>query len=152
MLASRRAFLKSSAALPAVGLHVAPRSAIPAPTHSSFDPWVEVHAGHLRDNVAAVHRHAGRPVLAVIKNNGYGAGVVNVARVLQPLKPVAGFAVVKLQEAIALRDAGIAKPILLMGPVDESELLEPARRDISLMVYTPLTALARLASRGSTST
>ena len=105
--------------------------------HSSFDPWVEVHAAHLRANALAVHQLAKQPILAVIKNNGYGAGVVNVARVLEPLDSIAGFAVVKLNEAHALRDAGIKKPVLLMGPAEDAEMLEVTRRSIMPMVYTP---------------
>jgi alanine racemase len=145
----RRAFLKAGAALPALGLQ-----AQAAPTrHSSLDPWVEVHAGHLRANATAVHRLTGVPILAVIKNNGYGAGVSNVARALQSAAHVHGFAVVKLQEAIALRDDGIRKPILLMGPVAETDLPELLRRDITLMVYTPIgSALERAVAQSGQTT
>ncbi len=54
-------------------------------------------------------------MLAVIKNNGYGLGAVNVAKVLDDQAAIAGFAVVKVQEALGLRDEGIKKPVLLMG-------------------------------------
>jgi alanine racemase len=77
-------------------------------------------------------------VLAVIKNNGYGLGVINVARALEPRPEIAGFAVVKLNEAVTLRDAGIRKPVLLMGPFDETNLREMVARDITPMVYTPI--------------
>ena len=133
----RRAFLKAGAALPALGA-VVPQPAQTSTGHSSFDPWVEVHAGHLRTNAAAIHKLARVPILAVIKNNGYGAGVVNVARGLEALKYVRGFAVVKLHEAITLRDAGIRKPVLLMGPADDENVVEIARRNIEFMVYTPI--------------
>lgn len=97
---------------------------------------MEVNAQNLRHNVGEVARRAGgRPILAVIKNNGYGLGVANVARVLEPLPQVTGFAVVKLHEAMTLRDAGITKPVLLMGPFTDSELADAAARDIMLMVY-----------------
>ena len=52
-------------------------------------------------------------------------------------RPIHGFAVVKLAEAVALREAGIQKPILLMGPFDEAGLEEAVARDIMPMVYTP---------------
>jgi alanine racemase len=97
-----------------------------------------VHAGHLRANAAAIHRHTRVPILAVIKNNGYGAGVVHVARALEGADHIYGFAVVKLHEAIALRDAGVRKPVLLMGPADDGDLLEIVRRSIDFMVYTPI--------------
>jgi alanine racemase len=145
----RRAFLKAGAALPALGLH----AQSPPTRHSSLDPWVEVHVGHLRANAAAVHKLTGVPILAVIKNNGYGAGVSNVARALQGVDGVHGFAVVKLQEALALRDDGIRKPILLMGPVAETDLPELTRRSITLMVYTPIgSALERAAAQSGEAT
>jgi alanine racemase len=74
----------------------------------------------------------------VIKNNGYGLGVTNVARLLEPIAAIAGFAVIKLHEAVTLRNAGLRKPILLMGPVDEKDLPEVAARRITPMVYTPI--------------
>ena len=144
----RRSFLKTGAALPAFA--VLPQPSEPAPRYSSFDPWIEVHAGHLRANSAAVHTLTRVPTLAVIKNNGYGAGLVHVARALEPEPHVRGFAVVKLQEAIALRDAGVRKPVLLMGPADDRDLNEVVRRSIEFMVYTPIAkTLERVAAKNA---
>jgi alanine racemase len=148
----RRQFLETGTAA-AFGLAFARNagSAIEEKTLvSSFDPWVEVHSGNLAHNVAEIRKRVGnRPILAVIKNNGYGAGVANVARLLEPAEAVQGFAVVKLQEAAALRDSGIRrKPILLMGPFDEKNLEEAVARDITPMVYTPIgDVLDRLAEK-----
>jgi alanine racemase len=116
---------------------------------SSFDPWVEIHRANLEHNVAEIRRRVeNRPVLAVIKNNGYGMGVVNAARLLEPSEAIAGFAVVKLQEAASLRDAGIRKSVLLMGPFDEKNLEDAVARDITPMVYTPVgDTLDRLAAK-----
>jgi len=106
---------------------------------SSFDPWIEVQPENLRHNVMEVSKRIdGRPILAVIKNNGYGLGLLNVARAFEPLEPIAGFAVVKLHEAITLRDGGIQKPILLLGPFDERELEEMVAQRVTPMVYTTL--------------
>lgn len=152
----RRSFLSGAAALlPAAS---AARSATdtssakgttPAVRDSSFDPWIEVDPAHLRHNVAEVAaRVAPRPILAVIKNNGYGLGVANVGRILEPLPAVHGFAVVKLAEALTLREAGVRKPVLLMGPFDEAALEEAVARDITPMVYTPIgDLLERVAKR-----
>ncbi len=146
MSTSRRTLIQ--AALAAAAAPPVPASA--AATPSFFDPWVEIHSGHLRHNVAEIHKRAGsRPILAVIKNNGYGMGVVNAARLLEPLAALHALAVVKLDEAHKLRDAGIRKPILLMGPVDEHNLRDALSRRITPMVYTPVGALLeRLAARG----
>jgi alanine racemase len=145
---NRRDFLKSAAVLPASQARSkAPRAV--TVKDSSFDPWVEIDAARLRRSVAEVSRRAGgRPILAVIKNNGYGLGVVNVARVFEPLDPIAGFAVVKLHEAMMLRDAGIRKPILLLGPFAADELRDIAARRIMPMIYQPMGAtIDRAAAR-----
>ena len=145
---SRRAFLKASALAAVVGRPRAGAVTASAVRDSSFDPWVEIDAANLRHNAAEVYRRAGRPILAVIKNNGYGAGVVNVAKVLEPLAPIAGFAVVKLHEAVTLRDAGVRKPVLLLGPFDTRELDDIVARQIMPMVYTPIgDAIAKTSAR-----
>src|ERR1700747_3167330 len=143
MKTSRRSFLGTGLALPVLceaasvfsnDARAAERS---APEDSSFDPWVEINHENLRHNVQEISRRvASRPILAVIKNNGYGAGVANIARLLEPQSEIAGFAVVKFHEAMTLRDAGIRKPILLLGPFDERNLLDAVARNIMPMMYT----------------
>jgi alanine racemase len=143
----RREFLQAAVMSPALARRRAAAAQTSAPV-AGFDPWVEVNAAHLRANAAAVHKRTGVPTLAVIKNNGYGAGVVQVARALGDVPHIHGFAVVKLQEAVTLREQRISKPVLLMGPASEAELIDLARRNISLMVYTPIgAALERAAAR-----
>lgn len=140
MKASRRSVLKMGPALAALGW-ASPSLGVAAPAEegSSFDPWVEVHRANLSHNVGEISRRvSGRPILAVIKNNGYGTGIANIGRLLDPMSQVETLAVVKLQEAMALRDAGVRKPILLMGPFSDSELEEAVRRDIMPAVYTPI--------------
>lgn len=138
MRSTRRTFFKAGVAFSSLKWHAFALETSPA-ADSSFDPWVEIRRDHLLHNVAEISRRVGsRPILAVIKNNGYGLGVVNVARILESSPAVSGFAVVKLHEAMSLRDAGIRKPVLLMGPFDEQELEEAVARDILPMLYTPL--------------
>jgi alanine racemase len=155
MKSSRRAFLEAGLGLPIL-LDVVPSlAAAPQPSEttaskdSSFDPWIELFPDNLRHNVQEISRRvASRPILAVIKNNGYGFGVANVAQLLEPQAEIFGFAVVKLHEAISLRDAGIHKPILLLGPFDENNLADAVARNIMPMVYTPLgPALDKIAAK-----
>jgi len=151
MKVTRRSMLTAGMALPALGRGPAAiqRRRVETPTvDSSFDPWVEVNRTNLQHNVAEISRRVdSRPILAVIKNNGYGLGVVNAAQLLEAAPAIAGFAVVKLHEAMSLRDAGIRKPVLLMGPFDERNLADLIARDIMPMVYTPIgVALDRIAT------
>ena len=145
MKPSRRSFLEAGLTLPVL-LGASPSFASAAQSYesgtskdSSFDPWVEIHRENLRHNVQEISRRAAsRPILAVIKNNGYGMGVTNVSKLLEPQPEIFGFAVVKLHEAMSLRDAGIRKPILLLGPFDEHNLEDAVARGIMPMIYTPL--------------
>jgi alanine racemase len=132
------------------GLEAAAQRPSDYPT-DSLDPWIEVHAPNLAHNTREVARAAGkRPILAVIKNNGYGLGAHSVARLLEPLPEVHGFAVVKLDEAVLLRDRGIKKPVLLMGPFTTAELATLTAKDIMPMVYTPVGAELERAAAGLT--
>ena len=150
MRISRRTALRSALAPVALGWAPAARAeAQTAARYSSFDPWIEIRPEHVRHNVREVSRLVeGRPILAVIKNNAYGMGLINMARILESEAKVTGMAVVRLSEAIELRDAGITKSILLMGPFDHADLEEAVMRDVIPMVYTEVgDALARLATR-----
>jgi alanine racemase len=142
----------ASTAAAAAALRTRPLEAqarAPAAPTEAFDPWIEVHPAHLAHNVGEVARVSGkRPILAVIKNNGYGLGAATVARLLEPLPDIAGFAVVKLEEAVTLRDRGITKPVLLMGPFTTADLATLTARDIMPMVYTPIGAALEQAASG----
>ena len=69
----------------------------------------------LRHNLARVRELAPRSrVVAVVKANGYGHGA---ARLLPALTGADMLGVACIEEALGLRDAGAAQPILLMEGV-----------------------------------
>ena len=70
----------------------------------------------IAQNLAAIGRHARVPVMAVVKANAYGHGLVPVAKHLEALG-VAQLGVAFLEEGIALRQAGVRIPILVMGGI-----------------------------------
>ena len=134
---SRRSFFGTAlAAGVAAKVTPAPPRTSPPPA-DRFDPWIEVDAASLRYNVGQVARlTGGRPILAVVKNNAYGLGLVRTSRILEPLAEIAGFAVVKAEAANALRDAGIEKPVLLMGMCTLEDGHELVARGVQLSLYT----------------
>ena len=79
--------------------------------------WVEIDRAALLANLAAFRRRVGPRVklCPVIKANAYGHGLREVARLCAPHSGF--FAVGSLEEALALRDAGIRKPVLILGYV-----------------------------------
>jgi alanine racemase len=101
----------------------------------------------LARNLEALSRGAGRPVLAVIKANAYGHGLVPVARFLES-RGVDSLMVGKLQEAIALRESGLACPVYNFGPFDARNAEILLRNDIVQFVFDDdITELSRLAVR-----
>lgn len=73
-------------------------------------------------------------IMAVIKADAYGHGLVEVARALSSAD---GLAVARLEEALALRDAGIEQRLLLLsGYIDESSLSTCAARRVDIVVHT----------------
>lgn len=125
-MTSRREFCASVAAVlaagPILGGSAPPRF---ARARSSLDPWIEVDAAAIAHNVRVIARLAGNtPVIAVVKNNAYGLGLGISGPLFDGLAEVRMLAGVRPDEALVLRKAGVRKPILLMGPATEEELLE----------------------------
>lgn len=78
-----------------------------------FSPWAEIDLAAWQHNLAQVRRHAPKArVMAVIKANAYGHGVLQAAKALDDAD---AFALARLDEALALREAGITKPLVVMG-------------------------------------
>ncbi len=145
MSISRRKFLAGAAAVGLCGPGsvagsegaVATPDAQATPPSSRFDPWVEVDPAAIAFNVEVVSRLVGgRPILAVIKNNGYGLGLTNVGKVLAAHPSVKGLAVVKTEAALALKAAGIAKPVLLMALFADADGPELVARGVDLCLTT----------------
>lgn len=79
---------------------------MPRPIRATFD------AAALRNNLAVARAHApDARVWAVVKANAYGHGLL---RAVDALTSADGFALLDLDEAVRLRDAGVRKPILLL--------------------------------------
>jgi alanine racemase len=90
----------------------------------------------LRHNLGRVRELAPRSrVLAVIKANAYGHGIVPTAVALAGAD---GFAVARLEEGIALRAAGLRHRVLLLeGVFDAEQLRQAADHDFDIMVHEP---------------
>jgi len=89
----------------------------------------------LRHNLGQVRRAApASRVMAVIKANAYGHGLVPAARALAEAD---GFAVARLGEGLALRAAGLRNRILLLeGVFSAEQLAAAAQAQFELMVHS----------------
>jgi len=74
-------------------------------------------------------------VLAVVKCDGYGHGSVPVARAIEDMETVGGYATATAEEAMELRRAGIRKPILILGYTFPYAYEELIRQGVRMAVF-----------------
>jgi alanine racemase len=105
-------------------------AAISAP--SGVVTWAEIDLDAIAYNVQALKAFVGpeTQIIASVKANAYGHGLLPVARTALEAG-ASQLAVHRIQAAIALREMGIAGPILLLGPVVPSGIEPVLRHDIT---------------------
>ncbi|MFY2765034.1 alanine racemase [Arenimonas sp. MALMAid1274] len=94
---------------------------------------VRVDLDALTHNLHALRAHAGVPLMAVVKANAYGHGLVRVGLHLQA-QGVEQLGVAFLEEGVALRRAGVHVPILVMGGIFGPQAAELIRNDLEITV------------------
>ena len=90
----------------------------------------------LRHNVFEIKRLAGPKtrILAVVKSDAYGHGMVPVAKTLESAG-VDYFGVFELEEALNLRRAGCAQPILIMMGITPDEVSSVVKNSFTAAVF-----------------
>jgi alanine racemase len=88
----------------------------------------------LTHNLAVARRLAGQArVIAVVKANAYGHGLVQAARALAATD---AYAVLTLDDAQALRQAGVTQPVLMLeGPFDAGEWADCAALRLTPVIH-----------------
>jgi alanine racemase len=106
----------------------------------NFRCWAEIDRGALRHNAKIVRDRIGKAeMLAVVKANAYGHGLIGVAETLA--NDVQLFGVANLEEALALREK-LRHPIIILGPSLPSELAIIVERGFIPTISTFEEALA----------
>ena len=96
--------------------------------------WIEVDHDAIRHNLAAIRDWAsGAQVIGIVKANAYGHGDVAVSRTLVAAG-VERLGVATVDEGLALREAGIEVPILVLWGVGAPEVAAVERAGLELMV------------------
>lgn len=97
--------------------------------------WVEVDLGAIRANVAALSALVAPSVLcAVVKADGYAHGAIAVSRAALE-GGASSLAVALVEEGVALREAGIEAPILLLSEPTPEGIDEAVARNLTLSCY-----------------
>ena len=96
--------------------------------------FIEVDLGILTHNLKLIREHIdNRPVMAVVKSNAYGHGLVRVAHLYEQLG-VNSLGVALLEEGIILRNSGISLPIAVFGGVLKEQIPELLEWDLEFIV------------------
>ena len=99
----------------------------------------------IRHNIAAVRERSQALVMAIIKADAYGHGAVELARILDA--DCAFFGVSSILEAMELRQAGVEKPILILGHTPVAAFPTAVRNGIrpAIFRYEDAVAFSRAA-------
>lgn len=97
--------------------------------------WIEVNKANMLKNVVQMKRIIKESkIMAVLKANAYGLGILGVTNTLQ--KCIDVFGVVGIKEAMILREAGITKPIINLGIYSFEDGEKLVKNKISPMIFT----------------
>ena len=116
-----------------------------------YGGWLELSRSALLHNLAGVRRLVEpAQVMAVVKANAYGAGAVGVAGVLQD-GGVTRFAVATVDEAVALREAGIDGDILCLTYFDHGDAAAIRHHELTVTVSSDssVSTLSAIVREGS---
>ncbi|MFA6446924.1 MAG: alanine racemase [Patescibacteria group bacterium] len=112
--------------------------------------WVEISKSALQSNVKIFRNlvKSKTKVMAVIKSNAYGHGLKETALGVQ--SQVDWFGVDSLEEGTRLRQAGITKPILVLGFIRPLCIKQAVENGLSFVAYEPtiLQELKKLSTQG----
>ena len=116
--------------------------------------WAQVDLDAIVNNLRNIKKNLPEQtrLTGVVKADGYGHGSVPIAKKLEPLDFMFGFAVATPEDAHALRLAGIGKPILILGYSFPYSYELLAREELRPAVFradsiAPLAAAARKAGK-----
>ena len=99
--------------------------------------YVEVNLDYIVENLESMKKNikSETQMIAVIKTDGYGHGGIPIARHIENLDFLFGFAVATAEEAFELREAGIKKPILVLSYTFPYAYERLIKEDIRVTVF-----------------
>lgn len=102
------------------------------------DTWAEINLTAIKWNIKKAKERLAEHIefFAVVKANAYGHGLIPVAKAALQAGATR-LAVAFLDEALALRDAHITAPILVLGASRPETAYIAAKHDIALTVFSP---------------
>jgi alanine racemase len=105
-------------------------------SHPGNSNWLEIDRGAIANNLRKLKELTSVRVMAVVKANGYGHGIVQAAQVAAEAG-AAYCGVARIDEALELRRAALETPILVLGFTPSERFVEAIGNDITLTIFQP---------------
>lgn len=96
------------------------------------ETYIKISKDALIHNARFFKKDSQKKLIAVIKSNAYGHGLIEVGKILEPVSDL--FAVASLDSAVNLRKVGIKIPILVLNPLASDYALVALEHDIMITV------------------
>lgn len=102
--------------------------------------WIEVDINQFRKNISLIRKHIGSTLFCLpVKANAYGHGLCAMGKVAEEAG-VDYLGVAHLQEGVALREAGVRIPILVLGAIHEDQILDLLHFDLEFTISSKFKA------------
>lgn len=102
--------------------------------------WIEIDLAQFKKNISAIKNQVGKSLFCLpVKANAYGHGLVQMGKAAEGAG-VDYLAVAHLQEGIALREANISLPILVLGAIHEDQIPDFLNFNLEFTISSPFKA------------
>jgi alanine racemase len=101
---------------------------------NGYSAWLEIDLARIKENVKEILRISQTEVMAIVKANGYGHGAIEIAQASIEAGAT-WLGVARLEEAIALRRAGLNCHILVLGYTSPDRIADAVNHNICLTIY-----------------
>jgi alanine racemase len=105
-------------------------------SHPGNSNWLEVDRGAIINNLRRMQGLTSVRVMAVVKANGYGHGITQIARVVADAGAFS-CGVARIDEALELRRGGVEIPIQVLGYTSSDRFVEAIGNDVTLTIFHP---------------
>lgn len=102
----------------------------------AYSTWLEIDLGAIKNNVKQIKRMTHTEVMAVIKANGYGHGVIESAKAAVAAG-ASWCGVARMEEAINLRQAGLTSELMVLGYTAPVMIPRAIENNIHVAIYDP---------------
>jgi len=102
--------------------------------NQAYSTWLEIDLGAIKNNIREIQKMTHTQVMAVIKANGYGHGVLAVAKAVTEAGAT-WCGVARMEEALNLRRAGIISNVMVLGYTPPVLIPEAIENDIHVAIY-----------------